>query len=282
MATPNLKRYVSREFDQNDFGKFSNDEVNIFLNRSRARNSMFHQQRAYDVTHPPSNDNQGRKSDGDDGFVILNLGREDVSEAVNVERTEVMSLYPVLATPSNRHSGRGSETGRSSRSAASRRLASATSSGDSVFDEHDGVCSSENASENGRKSNLIFSASVQPEIHDTSNHGVKFDMSDENDNSNDDNKLERLKTTDEADKDESDEKETLDPSTRSCYVYTLLGLTCLLVLVSAYMALYLYLQWSRLDDPSTLHSVQETLVEFVLFVLAVLLINSLLIIRIFP
>jgi len=281
MATPNLKRYVSREFDQDDFGKFSNDEVNIFLNRSRARNSMFHQQRAYDVTHPPSNDNQGRKSDGDDGFVILNLGREDVSEAVNVERTEVMSLYPVLATPSNRHSGRGSETGRSSLSAASRRLASATSSGDSVFDDHDGVCSLENVSENGRQSNLIFSASVQPEKHDASNHCVKFDISDENDSSND-NKLERLKTTDKADKDESDEKETLDPSTRSCYVYTLLGLTCLLVLVSAYMALYLYLQWSRLDDPSTLHSVQETLVEFVLFVLAVLLINSLLIIRIFP
>jgi len=282
MTTPNLKRYVSREFDHDDFGKFSNDEVNIFLSRSRARNSMFHQQRAYDVTHPPPNDNQGRKSDGDDGFVILNLGREDVSEAANVERTEVMSLYPVLATPSSRHRGRGSETGRSSRSAASRRLASATSSGDSVVDEHDGVCSLENASGNVRQPNLNFSTSVQPEKHDTSNHGVKFDISDENDSSNDDNKLERLKTTDEADKDESDEKETLDPSTRSCYVYTLLGLTCLLLLVSAYMALYLYLQWSRLDDPSTLHSVQETLVEFVLFVLAVLLINSLLIIRIFP
>merc|ERR1711872_1161915 len=158
-----------------------------------------------------------------------------------------MSLYPVLATPSNRHSGRGSDTGRSRRSAASRRLASATSSGDSVFDEHDGVCTSEDGGGNVRQSNLIFSTSVQ------------------------------------ADKLDSDEgKDTLDPSTRSCYVYTLLGLTCLLVLVSAYMALYLYLQWSRLDDPLTLHSVQETLVEFVLFVLAVLLINSLLIIRIFP
>jgi len=281
MATPNLKRYVSREFDQDDIGKFDNDEVNIFLSRSRARNSTINE-RTYDVTQQASNDGQRRKSDGDDGFVILSLGREDVSEAANFERTEVMSLYPVLATPSNRHSGRGSDTGRSRRSAASRRLASATSSGDSVFDEHDGVCTSEDGGGNVRQSNLIFSTSVQPDKLDTYNHGVKFDLSEEDDSLSDDNKLERLKATHEADKDESDEEETLDPSTRSCYVYTLLGLTCLLVLVSAYMALYLYLQWSRLDDPLTLHSVQETLVEFVLFVLAVLLINSLLIIRIFP
>merc|ERR1711872_976176 len=247
-----------------DIGKFDNDEVNIFLSRSRARNSTINE-RTYDVTQQASNDSQRRKSDGDDGFVILNLGREDVSEAANFKRTEVMSLYPVLATPSNR------------------RLASATSSGDSVFNEHDGVCMSEDGGGNVRQSNLIFSTSVQPDKLDTYNHGVKFDLSDEDDSLSDDNKLERLKATHEADKDESDEEEdTLDPSTRSCYVYTLLGLTCLLVLVSAYMALYLYLQWSRLDDPLTLHSVQETLVEFVLFVLAVLLINSLLIIRIFP
>jgi len=284
MTTPNLKRYVSRQFDRptiiGDDGSGGGGYINEIDVDENFDRHLRRQVGRFEVNSPPPRQNYRRHDRGgcggggggggvkrgvdNDGFVIVNLDRDDTGSDT-VERNNVMNAaYPVLSTPP-------------SKPPTINGPAALSSQGDDElsleFDE-------ETSAGNQRRKNIIFATSIKQEKLNKF-HGVSFEQTNEDDPSYDETKQKPLSGQSDKSDGKQEDEEVEDPW-HDCLVWTLIGLTCLLVLAACYMAIYLYWLWPSLSDPLTLYAVQKTIVEFVVFVLAVLFVNSLIILRIFP
>jgi len=286
MTTPNLKRYVSRHFDHptiigDDGSEGGGGYINeIDVDESFDRH-LRRQVGRFEVNSPPPRQNNRRHDRGDrgggggdgmkrgvdnDGFVIVNLDRDD-GGCDTAERNNIMNVaYPVLSTPPSK-----------SLPPTINGTAALSSQGDDElsleFDE-------ETSAGNQRQKNIIFATSIKQEKLNKF-QGVSFEQTNEDDPSYDETKQKPLSGQSDKSDGKQEDEEVEDPW-HDCLVWTLIGLTCLLVLAACYMAIYLYWLWPSLSDPLTLYAVQKTIVEFVVFVLAVLFVNSLIILRIFP
>jgi len=283
MTTPNLKRYVSRQFDRPTIigddgsgggggGGYINEiDVDESFDRHLRR-----QVGRFEVNSPPPRQNNRRHDRGsgggvkrgvdNDGFVIVNIDRDDAERDVT-ERNNVMNAaYPVLSSPPSK-----------TLPPTINGTAALSSQGD---DELSLASDEETSAGSQRRKNIIFATSIKQEKLNKF-QGVSFEQTNEDDPSYDETKQKPLSGQSDKSDGKQEDEEVEDPW-HDCLVWTLIGLTCLLVLAACYMAIYLYWLWPSLSDPLTLYAVQKTIVEFVVFVLAVLFVNSLIILRIFP
>jgi len=282
MTTPNLKRYVSRHFDHptiigDDGSEGGGGYINeIDVDESFDRH-LRRQVGRFEVNSPPPRQNNRRHDRGggggggvkrgvdNDGFVIVNLDRDD-GGCDTAERNNIMNAaYPVLSTPPSKPLP-----------PTINGPAALSSQGD---DELSLASDEETSAGSQRRKNIIFATSIKQEKLNKF-HGVSFEQTND-DSSNDETKQKVLSGQSDKSDGKQEDEEVEDPW-HDCLVWTLIGLTCLLVLAACYMAIYLYWLWPSLSDPLTLYAVQKTIVEFVVFVLAVLFVNSLIILRIFP
>jgi len=93
--------------------------------------------------------------------------------------------------------------------------------------------------------------------------------------------IKQYKSTEALVTSEDAEKTEFKRKTRKCQVIILMVATAFLMLVSIVVSLYLYDNWN-LDDKQSVYRIQDCLVKFSIFLVAVITLNSWLVIKILP